>query len=155
MERCSILFNGIFYKMSKTTPDEIIKLKKERNAKQRIMKDRAVYVISLLALPSILLMVASLIFSARTLEDSQLAVISGLVSSVTVGLITLLQRATGGAEKEDPMVVIARELVKHLTNNQSSKEIIMDKNSIRISGNDSKIVTSNEKDILWGENKPK
>lgn len=30
----------------------------------------------------------------------------------------------------------------------------MDKNSIRISGNDSKIVTSNDKDILWGENKP-
>tara|TARA_Y100001938_G_scaffold151183_1_gene247027 strand:+ start:4133 stop:4561 length:429 start_codon:yes stop_codon:yes gene_type:complete len=137
----------------KINSEEIVKLKKERNAKQRIMKDRAVYVISLLSLPSILLMVASLIFSAKTLGDSQLAVISGLVSSVTVGLITLLQRATGGAEKEDPMVVIAKELVKHLTDNSGSKEIIMDKNSIRISGNDSKIVTSNDKDIVWGNDK--
>ena len=137
----------------KINAEEIVKLKKERNAKQRIMKDRAVYVISLLSLPSILLMVASLIFSAKTLGDSQLAVISGLVSSVTVGLITLLQRATGGAEKEDPMVVIAKELVKHLTDNSGSKEIIMDKNSIRISGNDSKIVTSNDKDIVWGNDK--
>ena len=138
----------------KINAEEVVKLKKERNAKQRIMKDRAVYVISLLSLPSILLMVGALIFSAKTLADSQLAVISGLVSSVTIGLITLLQRATGGAEKEDPMVVIAKELVKHLTDNSGSKEIIMDKNSIRISGNDSKIVTSNDKDILWGENKP-
>ena len=138
----------------KISKEEILKKRNERNARQRIMKDRAVYVISLLSLTSILLMVGALIFSAKTLADSQLAVISGLVSSVTFGLITLLQRATGGAEKEDPMVVIAKELVKHLTDNSGSKEIIMDKNSIRISGNDSKIVTSNDKDILWGENKP-
>ena len=137
----------------KITQEEINHKRNERNARQRIMKDRAVYVISLLSLPSILLMVASLIFSAKTLADSQLAVISGLVSSVTIGLITLLQRATGGAEKEDPMVVIAKELVKHLTDNSGSKEIIMDKNSIRISGNDSKIVTSNDKDLVWGNDK--
>ena len=137
----------------KITQEEIIQKRNERNARQRIMKDRAVYVISLLSLPSILLMVASLIFSAKTLADSQLAVISGLVSSVTIGLITLLQRATGGAEKEDPMVVIAKELVKHLTDNSGSKEIIMDKNSIRISCNDSKIVTSNDKDLVWGNDK--
>jgi len=142
--------------MGKMSSEEIARMQKERNAKTRIMKDKAVYVISLLSLPSILLMVASLIFSAKTLEDSQLAVISGLVSSVCVGLITVLQRATGGAEKDDPMVVIAKELVKHLTDNQGSKEIIMDKNSIRINGNDSKIVTSNDKDLLWGEDdKPK
>ena len=137
----------------KITQEEIIKKRNQRNAKQRIMKDRAVYVISLMSLPSIILMVGALIFSAKTLADSQLAVISGLVSSVTIGLITLLQRATGGADKEDPMVVIAKELVKHLTDNSGSKEIIMDKNSIRISGNDSKIVTSNDKDLLWGDDK--
>tara|TARA_R100000278_G_scaffold44073_1_gene38436 strand:+ start:4220 stop:4657 length:438 start_codon:yes stop_codon:yes gene_type:complete len=141
--------------MKNITDKEIAKLQKDRNAKTRIMRDRAVYVISLLALPSILLMVASLIFSAKTLGDSQLAVISGLVSSVTVGLITLLQRATGGAEKEDPMVVIAKELVRHLTDNQGSKEIIMDKNSIRINGSDSKIVTSSDKDLIWGDDDPK
>ena len=139
--------------MSKYTSEQITKLKKERAAKTRMMKDRAVYVISLLSLPSILLMVVSLIYSAKTLEDSQLAVISGLVSSVTVGLITLLQRATTGAVPEDPMVTITKELVQNLKDNSGSQEIIMDKNSIRISGNDSKIVTSNDKDLVWGEDK--
>ena len=70
-------------------------LQKKRSAKQRIMKDRAIYIVSILALPSICLMVGALIYSAKTLGESQLAVISGLVSSVTIGLITVLQRITG------------------------------------------------------------
>ena len=128
---------------------DLDKLKKERNAKQRLMKDRAMVWVSMLALPSICLMVASLIYSAKTLGESQLAVISGLVSSVTIGLITVLQRITG-AEKEDPLVSIAKELVQHLTeSNEGSKEIIMDDKSIRIQGKDSKIVQG--KDLIYGK----
>lgn len=135
--------------MSSLTPEEIISIKKDRNVRKRMMKDRAVYVISLLALPSILLMVASLIFSAQTLQDSQLAVISGLVSSVTVGLITLLQRATGTEqEKEDPMVVIAKELVSHLTEKQGHTEIIMDKNRVIVNGNDSQVITKPDTELI-------
>tara|TARA_R100001594_G_scaffold121595_2_gene157508 strand:- start:433 stop:846 length:414 start_codon:yes stop_codon:yes gene_type:complete len=128
---------------------DLEKLKKDRAAKQRLMKDRAMVWVSMLALPSICLMVASLIYSAKTLGESQLAVISGLVSSVTIGLITVLQRITG-AEKEDPLVSIAKELVQHLTeSNEGSKEIIMDDKSIRIQGKDSKIVQG--KDLIYGK----
>tara|TARA_R100000458_G_C8119440_1_gene138925 strand:+ start:70 stop:480 length:411 start_codon:yes stop_codon:yes gene_type:complete len=124
---------------------------RQREVKQRIMKDRAIYVVSILALPSICLMVGALIYSAKTLGESQLAVISGLVSSVTIGLITVLQRITG-AEKEDPLVSIAKELVTHITDaNEGSKEIIMDDKSIRIQGKDSKIVQG--KDLVWGKDK--
>ena len=126
-------------------------LQKKRSAKQRIMKDRAIYIVSILALPSICLMVGALIYSAQTLGESQLAVISGLVSSVTIGLITLLQRITG-AEKEDPLVTIAKELVTHITeSNEGSKEIIMDDKSIRIQGKDSKIVQG--KNLIYGNDK--
>ena len=118
-------------------------LQKKRAAKQRLMKDRAMVWVSMLALPSICLMVGALIYSAKTLGESQLAVISGLVSSVTIGLITVLQRITG-AEKEDPLVSIAKELVTHITDaNEGSKEIIMDDKSIRIQG----------KDLVWGKDK--
>ena len=128
---------------------DLEKLKKDRAAKQRLMKDRAMVWVSMLALPNICLMVASLIYSAKTLGESQLAVISGLVSSVTIGLITVLQRITG-AEKEDPLVSIAKELVQHLTeSNEGSKEIIMDDKSIRIQGKDSKIVQG--KDLIYGK----
>ena len=128
---------------------DLEKLKKDRAAKQRLMKDRAMVWVSMLALPSICLMVASLIYSAKTLGESQLAVISGLVSYVNIGLITVLQRITG-AEKEDPLVSIAKELVQHLTeSNEGSKEIIMDDKSIRIQGKDSKIVQG--KDLIYGK----
>mgnify|MGYP003133378022 FL=1 len=124
---------------------------KQREVKQRIMKDSAIYVVSILALPSICLMVGALIYSAKTLGESQLAVISGLVSSVTIGLITVLQRITG-AEKEDPLVSIAKELVTHITDsNEGSKEIIMDDKSIRIQGKDSKIVQG--KNLIYGNDK--
>ena len=126
-------------------------LQKKRSAKQRIMKDRAIYIVSILALPSICLMVGALIYSAKTLGESQLAVISGLVSSVTIGGITVLQRITG-AEKEDPLVTIAKELVTHITeSNEGSKEIIMDDKSIRIQGKDSKIVQG--KNLIYGNDK--
>ena len=124
---------------------------RQRDVIKRIMKDRAVYIVSVLALPSICLMVGALIYSAKTLGESQLAVISGLVSSVTIGLITVLQRITG-AEKEDPLVTIAKELVTHITeSNEGSKEIIMDDKSIRIQGKDSKIVQG--KNLIYGNDK--
>ncbi len=124
---------------------------RQRDVIKRIMKDRAVYIVSILALPSICLMVGALIYSAQTLGESQLAVISGLVSSVTIGLITVLQRITG-AEKEDPLVTIAKELVTHITDaNEGSKEIIMDDKSIRIQGKDSKIVQG--KNLIYGNDK--
>ena len=124
---------------------------RQRDVIKRIMKDRAVYIVSILALPSICLMVGALIYSAQTLGESQLAVISGLVSSVTIGLITVLQRITG-AEKEDPLVSIAKELVTHITDaNEGSKEIIMDDKSIRIQGKDSKIVQG--KNLIYGKDK--
>ena len=126
-------------------------LQKKRAAKQRLMKDRAMVWVSMLALPSICLMVGALIYSAKTLGESQLAVISGLVSSVTIGLIAVLQRITG-AEKEDPLVSIAKELVTHITDaNEGSKEIIMDDKSIRIQGKDSKIVQG--KNLIYGNDK--
>lgn len=131
---------------------DIEELKRKKNAQQRIMLDRAKMVVSMWALPSICLMVGALIYSAKTLGESQLAVISGLVSSVTIGLITVLQRITG-AEKEDPLVSIAKELVRHLTeSNEGSKEIIMDDKSIRIQGKDSKIVQG--KNLIYGKDKP-
>ena len=125
------------------------KMEKKRNAEKRLMEARAKHWVSVLALPSICLMVASLIYSAQTLGESQLAVISGLVSSVTVGLITVLQGITG-AQKEDPVLSIARELVSQVRDN-GCKEIIMDDKSIRIQGKDTKMVQG--KNLIYGNDK--
>ena len=63
--------------------------KAKRMADQRLLKDKAMYVISLLSLPAIVILVGAMIFSAMQLQESSLAVVSGLVSSVTIGLISI------------------------------------------------------------------
>ena len=138
----------------KLTNAQIAKKQAERAMRQRLLRDRAMHVISLLSLPCILIMVGALIFSAQTLPESRLAVVSGLVSSVTIGLISILQRISG-AEKEDPMVSIAKDLIAHLTED-SSKEFILDDKSIRVTksknGTDTKIV-ANRGDLVHGRDK--
>ena len=131
--------------------------KAKRMMNQRLLKDRAMFVISLLALPAIVIMVGALIFSAMKLQESSLAVVSGLVSSVTIGLISILMKLSG-ADKPDPLVEICKDLIGHLTED-SSKEFIIDDKSIRVvkgkNGNHSKAV-GGKADLVWGDDeKPK
>ena len=131
--------------------------KAKRMMNQRLLKDRAMFVISLLALPAIVIMVGALIFSAMKLQESSLAVVSGLVSSVTIGLISILMKLSG-ADKPDPMVEICKDLIGHLTED-SSKEFIIDDKSIRVvkgkNGTHSKAV-GGKADLIWGnDEKPK
>ena len=136
---------------SDMTPVEIAKIKAKRMMQQRLLKDRAMFVISLLALPAIVIMVGALIFSAMRLQESSLAVVSGLVSSVTIGLISILMKLSG-ADKPDPLVEICKDLITHLTED-SSREFILDDKSIRVTkgtgGNETKVMGG--KDIVWGD----
>ena len=130
---------------------EIDEKKDKRMMNQRLLKDRAMFVISLLALPAIVIMVGALIFSAMRLQESSLAVVSGLVSSVTIGLISILMKLSG-ADKPDPLVEICKDLITHLTED-SSREFILDDKSIRVTkgtgGNETKVMGG--KDIVWGD----
>ena len=136
---------------SPLTPAQINAKKAKRMMNQRLLKDRAMFVISLLSLPAIVIMVGALIFSAMRLEESSLAVIAGLVSSVTIGLISILMKLSG-ADKPDPLVEICKDLITHLTED-SSKEFIIDDKSIRVvkgkNGNHSKAV-GGKSDLVWG-----
>ena len=136
---------------SDMTPVEIAKIKAKRMMQQRLLKDRAMFVISLLALPANVIMVGALIFSAMRLQESSLAVVSGLVSSVTIGLISILMKLSG-ADKPDPLVEICKDLITHLTED-SSREFILDDKSIRVTkgtgGNETKVMGG--KDIVWGD----
>ena len=131
--------------------------KAKRMAEQRLLKDKAMYIISMLSLPAIVVMVGALIFSAMKLQESSLAVVSGLVSSVTIGLISILMKLSG-ADKPDPLVEICKDLIGHLTED-SSKEFIIDDKSIRVvkgrNGTHSSAV-GNKADLVWGnDEKPK
>ena len=80
------------------------------------------------------------------------------------GNLVAIDLATGKESSHlvrDHMLQLAKEnahtqeiLVKNLMDQQKSAEISMDKNHIKIGGNGMKIATSNDKDLVWGNDKP-
>tara|TARA_Y100001963_G_scaffold124300_1_gene174999 strand:- start:358 stop:819 length:462 start_codon:yes stop_codon:yes gene_type:complete len=147
--------------MPELTKEEIARKKKERAVARRLMIDRLRFWVGVFSVPSIMIMVAILVGSAYYLKSEALAVVTGLVSTVTLGLINVLQQMTAPPTPDDPVLQLAKEnahtqeiLVKNLMDQQKSAEISMDKNHIKIGGNGMKIATSNDKDLVWGNDKP-
>ena len=146
------------------TKEEIDEIKRKRATAKRMMQDRLRYVVGMQSVPAIMIMVGTLVASAYYLKSESLAVVSGLVATVTMGLINVLTQMTAPPEKENDVVTIAKEvahttdkMVDNLMKQDKSAEIMMDKNHIKIGGNGgTKIATSNDKDLLWGnDEKPK
>ena len=127
----------------------IEQLKKDRERDVRIMKDKTASSVARMSLPSIVLMVGVMVWSAKELAPEAIAVVASLVTACVTALIQVLHKTTG-SENEDPMLQIARELISHLTED-SSKEIIMDDKSIRIVGKNSKVVQG--KNLIYGNDK--
>ena len=142
--------------------DQIADIKRKRARDQRLMQDRLRFWVGVFSVPSIMIMVGVLVGSAYYLKSEALAVVTGLVSTVTLGLINVLQQMTAPPEKEDSVLTLAKENA-HLQEkmadslmNDKSAEIMMDKNHIKIGGNGMKVATSNDKDLIWGnDGKPK
>ena len=134
--------------MAEITQAEINKKIQSRDRDVRIMKDKTLSLIARMAIPAIVLLVGVLVFSARELPESSLAVISGLISGDVIGLIHILQGFQ--VEKEDPMIQIAKSLIEHMTED-SSKEIILDDKSVRIQNKHSKMVAG--KNLIYGKDK--
>ena len=135
---------------------EIEQKKKERMAAKRLMIDKLRFWVGVFSVPTILIMACMLIASAYYLGESQLAVVTGLISTITIGLINVLNGMVAPPAPEDPLATVAKDLVHHLQENSKSAEIMMDKNHIKIGGNGMKVATSNDKDLIWGKDgKPK
>ena len=130
--------------------EEISKMKKDRERDVRIMKDRTASIVARMSLPSIVLMVGVLVLSAQTIPPESIAVVASLVTACVTALIQVLHKTTG-AEKEDPLLAIAKDLISHLTE-ENTKEIYMNDKGIKIVGNSSKVVQG--KDLIWGDDKP-
>ena len=130
---------------------EIEQKKKERAAAKRLMIDKLRFWVGVFSVPTILIMACMLIAAAYYLGESQLAVVTGLISTITIGLINVLNGMVAPPTPEDPLATVAKDLVHHLQENSKSAEIMMDKNHIKIGGNGMKVATSNEKDLVWGK----
>ena len=74
----------------KLDKDQVAAIKKKRARDQRLMQDRLRFWVGVFSVPSILIMVGVLVGSAYYLKSEALAVVTGLVSTVTLGLINVL-----------------------------------------------------------------
>ena len=138
------------------TREEIAQKKKERASAKRLMIDKLRFWVGVFSVPTILIMCCMLIASAYYLGESQLAVVTGLFSATVIQLLNVLNGMVAPPAPEDPLAVVAKDLVHHIQDQSKSAEITMDKNHIRIGGDgSSQIITSNDKDLVWGNDKPK
>ena len=139
--------------MAEMTREQIDKKKKERAMAKRLMIDRLRMYLGICSPFLLTTMVIALIWSAQVLEESKLAVVTGLISTISISLLSLLH-GISVPHQEDPMASLSKELVEFIKKNNSGTEVRMDKNYVSI-GKDghSKVVTSNDKDLIYGEDK--
>ena len=81
------------------------------------IKDQATVFIAKWSLPAIVTMVCIMVFSALYVDGDSIGIISAMITAVVGGLIVVLQSMTG-ADKDDPMSVIAKELIENMKNSE-------------------------------------
>ena len=144
--------------MSEMSKKEIEALKRKRASEKGLMIDRLRFWVGVFAVPAIMTMVCLEIAAAVYLKSEALAVVTGLVSTVTLGLINVLNGMVVPPPPEDPLAVVAKDLVHHLQDqaNQKDMEVSMDRNQIKIGGNGVKVDSQIPKSPIWGDDeKPK
>ena len=142
--------------------EEIEKLKKKRATEVRIQRDRVAVLIGKMSLPSIVLMVSALIFSIIFIKDeSMIAIIASMISGISMSLLTILNKMSGGADKPDPIVSViemqtrlTESLIEHLkTDKNKSTELILDDKSIKVVDGDTTATVG--KNLIYGNDKTK
>ena len=136
---------------------EVEAIKKKRAADRRLMIDKLRFWVGVFSVPTILVMACMLIGAAYYLGESQLAVVVGLISTITLGLINVLTSMVAPPPPEDPLATVAKDLVHHLqdqANNQKDMEVSMDRNKIKIGGNGVKLDSKTPADPVWVDDIP-
>ena len=77
------------------------------------IKDEANVFIARWSLPAIVVMVGIMVYSAMYIDGDAIGIVSAMITAVVGGLIVVLQAMTG-ADKDDPMTIISRELIENL-----------------------------------------
>ena len=137
----------------KLSHEEIEARRIERNKLKRVMLDRLRMYLGIFAPFLLTFQVLALIWSAQVLEESKLAVVTGLISTISIGLLNILN-GISVPQPEDPMAASQAKLIEMLKKvlERGSYEVRMDKNYVQIGQDGSKsVVTSNDKDLLYGE----
>ena len=140
---------------NKMSKEEVAQIKRKRAADRRLMIDKLRFWVGVFSVPTILIMACMLIAAAYYLAESQLAVVTGLISTITLGLINVLTSMVAPPAPEDPLATVAKDLVHHLQDqSQKDMQVSMDRNKIKIGGNGVKMESKTPECPIWGDDKP-
>ena len=116
--------------MTQLTREEIQLKKEQRATAKRMMADSLRYWVGIQSVPAIMIMVGVLVGSAYYLKSEALAVVTGLVSTVTLGLINVLQQMTAKADKPSDIAKASDNLhhahEKELANTHKQMSAVID-----------------------------
>jgi hypothetical protein len=93
------------------------------NNKSSHIKDEASVFIARWSLPAIVTMVGIMVYSAMYIDGDAIGIVSAMITAVVGGLIVVLQAMTG-ADKDDPITVLSRELVDNLKKSEERNAIL-------------------------------
>ena len=134
------------------THEEIDEKRKERNMAKRLMMEKLRRNLGMTAPFLLTCMVLVLIYSAQVLDESKLAVVVGLISMISSGLLSILAGISVPVA-EDPQAAANAKLIDMLRKviEKGTTEVRVDKNMVSI-GKDgsSQVIASSEKDLVSG-----
>ena len=138
------------------TSEQVKEIKRKRNTAKRMMQDRLRFWVGVFSIPSIVLMVGTLVASAYFLKSESVAVISAMVSTVVMGLIQILQQMTAPPERESEMskaMTETHELLKQQLKKKSGS-VVMDRNKIEWDNEGMDIESNTPESPIYGDDKP-
>ena len=140
--------------------EEIDRIKKDRATKKRMMADSLRYYVGIQSVPAIMIMVGVLVGSAYYLKSEALAVVTGLVSNVTLGLINVLQQMTAPPDKPTDAAE-ANKAANHAL--EKLMDYVLNKAPVKVRLNDKEVIIGDneticemetEKDTVYGKDEP-
>lgn len=126
------------------TPEEVEAEVKLIEAKTKTAKEQASRKIGLWGMPTLIVLVGMGIGSSLVLTTEALPAVIGLVSTVAMATITMLQGITGTKEEgEKAQSELMRDMIAQMNQSKGGTEVVVGEEGVSVQSGDTKIVNKN------------
>jgi hypothetical protein len=126
------------------TPEEVEAEIKLIEAKTKTAKEQASKRIGKWGMPTLIILVGMGIGSSLYLTVEALPAVIGLVSTVTMATITMLQGITGTKEQaEEKQSDLMRDMIAQMNQSKGGTEVVVGSEGVSVQSGDTKIVNKN------------
>jgi len=127
------------------TPQEVEAEVKLIEAKTKTAKEQASKRIGVWGMPTLIILVGMGIGSSLILTTEALPAVIGLVSTVAMATITMLQGITGTKEQaEEKQAEMMQSMIAQMNQSKGGTEVVVGEEGISVQSGDTKIVNKNK-----------